>query len=380
MLQTGIVGIGNTGNQIALLAHNKMDIPVIAINSSEKDLDSLPNNIPKRLLKDKTGLSLGAGKDRLTAKTLLKESLNSILSDQEIISTLKNLDVLFVISSTGGGTGSGTAPLMYEILSKTFRDVKVILVGVLPTIDETLDSQLNTIGYLKEVYKTLENPTYMLYDNGKLNVPYHELLQKVNNEIIEDIDVIRCKYNFTTSLDSIDDKDAMRILSTPGRLVVSRTTGLKDKDIEISDNIESTIINNVKKSAHVELQRDKHVDTRGLIANMSQDLSEMFNTSMPKLTEATGEPLHSFKHISINEDNEPNNIFVIMSGMSFIKDRLDTIGARVEAIQEASKAKAEMDDDIFNLASELQNSIGYDDDDDDDDGTINASDIFSKFM
>ena len=34
MLEVGIIGIGNAGNQVASLAKEKLNIPVIAINSS----------------------------------------------------------------------------------------------------------------------------------------------------------------------------------------------------------------------------------------------------------------------------------------------------------------------------------------------------------
>lgn len=381
MLDVGVIGIGNTGNQIALTCYNRLGIPVVAINSSEKDLESLPNSIPKRLLKDRRGLSLGAGKDRKTAKSLLKESLDSIISDSEIINTFKNLDVLFVVSSTGGGTGSGTSPLMYEILDKTFKDVKIILVGVIPSIDETLDSQCNTIGYLKEVYKTLDNPTFMLYDNGKPDLPYQEVLTAVNENVCNDIDILRCTYNYTTQLDSIDDQDAKKILGKPGRIIVASVTDIKDKDIETSEMLETKLLNDIKKNAHVELQRDKFVMTRGFIANISPELSNVLNTSLPKINENIGEPLNAFKHISINESKEPNNIFVIMSGLSFIKDRLDTIGYRVSEIQNAMKRKDNMDDsDIFDIGDDIGQLLNDDEPMDTGEETLKASDIFSKFM
>lgn len=378
MLNIGIIGIGNTGNQIALLANQKLSVPVLCINSSEKDLETIPNNIPKRLLKDKTGLSLGAGKDRKTAKKLLKESLNNLLSDDEVTGMIRNLDNLYIISSTGGGTGSGTAPLMYEIIKKAF-DVNVILVGVLPTNEETLDSQLNTIGYLDELYNILDNPTYMLYDNSKLDIPYHDLLQKVNNEIVDDINVMRCMYNISTNLDSIDDKDAMRILSTPGRLLVSRTENIRDKDVDTSDKIESLIINSIKQSSCVELQRDKNLVARGLICNISEDLSAVLNSSLPKINDVIGEPLKAFKHIYINENNEENNIFTIMAGLSQVKDRLEVIESRVEGIQEKRKDKDVIGNDVFSRFSSLQDELSTEDEELDD-TPINPADIFNKFM
>ena len=120
MLNVGIIGIGNTGNQVAALAHERLSVPVIAINSSEKDLETIPIDIPKKLIKSATGTSHGAGKDRKLAKTYLRDSIKELLGDTELVSLLseKNLDVVFVVSSTGGGTGSGTAPMMANIIAE----------------------------------------------------------------------------------------------------------------------------------------------------------------------------------------------------------------------------------------------------------------------
>ena len=128
MLNVGIIGIGNTGNQIAALAKNELGIKVLAINSSEKDLDTLPNDIPKKIIKEKEGLSRGAGKDRSLAKKYLKDTIMELMKDKEFTELVGELDIVFVISSTGGGTGSGTAPLLANIISSTFVDTKTILI------------------------------------------------------------------------------------------------------------------------------------------------------------------------------------------------------------------------------------------------------------
>ena len=120
MLKVGIIGIGNTGNQVAALAMKKLNIPVLAINSSEKDLETVPDGVPRRLISDKSGLSQGAGKNRALAKKYLKESIMGFLAEETMQKFILDLDVLFVVSSTGGGTGSGTAPLMTSIISSTY--------------------------------------------------------------------------------------------------------------------------------------------------------------------------------------------------------------------------------------------------------------------
>jgi cell division protein ftsZ homolog 3 len=380
MLEVGIIGIGNTGNQVASLAKEKLGIPVLAINSSEKDLETVPNNIPKKLITDKDGLSSGAGKDRQLAKTYLKDSITNLLKDQEIIDLISPLDVVFIVSSTGGGTGSGTAPLLANIIEARFVDTKVIMVGVLPVNSEALSAHVNTLEYLNELYKVMENQTYMLYDNDKCaGLPSYKLLDKVNNEIVEDINVLRCNYNYTTKLDSIDDRDAKRLISFAGRIVVSRVEDFKEKDTD-NMTIEDMLIDNIKKNCHVEAQRDKKVMASGIITNLSQTLTEEFDNNIPKVRDFTGDPIHAFNHIYVNDDRKmPNNVYLILSGLSPINDRINIISDRIEEIEERQKT-LESDDALSSVSLNTLSSKISDKEKSNESTTVDLKDIFGKFM
>lgn len=380
MLEVGIIGLGNTGNQVAALAKEKLGIPVVAINSSEKDLETVPNNIPKKLISDKDGLSAGAGKDRNLAKSYLKDSITNLLKDQEMIDMISPLDVVFVVSSTGGGTGSGTAPLLANILEATFADTKVIMIAVLPVNNEALSAHVNTLEYLNELYKVMDNQTYMLYDNDKCaGMPSYKLLEKVNNEIVKDIDVLRCTYNFTTKLDSIDDRDAKRLISFPGRIVVSRVEDFKEKDTD-NMSIEDMLIDNIKKNCHVDAQRDKKIMASGIITNLSQALTEEFDNNIPKVRDFTGDPIHAFNHIYVNDDRKmPNNVYLIMSGLTPVNDKINLISDRIEEI-EARQKTLEADDALSAVELNALSSKISDKTKTSDATTVDLKDIFSKFM
>lgn len=380
MLEVGIIGIGNTGNQVAALAKEKLNIPVVAINSSEKDLETVPDSIPKKLITDKDGLSSGAGKDRKLAKSYLKDSITSLLKDKEMVEMIAPLDVVFIVSSTGGGTGSGTAPLMANIIEARFVDTKVILVGVLPVNNEALSAHVNTLEYLNELYKVLDNQTYMLYDNDKCsNLPSYKLLDKVNNEIVEDINVLRCNYNYTTKLDSIDDRDAKRLISFPGRVMVARVEDFKEKDTD-NMTLEDMIIDNIKKNCHVEAQRDKKIMASGIITNLSQTLTEEFDNNIPKVRDFTGDPVHAFNHIYVNDDRKmPNNLYLIMSGLTPVNDRINIISDRIEEIENKQKV-LESEDALSSVQLDALSTKISDKENNNESSTVDLKDIFGKFM
>lgn len=378
MLKVGIIGLGNTGNQVAALAQEKLKVPVVAINSSEKDLESVPQIEIRRLIKKKDGESAGAGKDRSLAKKYLKDSIVDLLSDTEINDMIINLDVVFVVSSTGGGTGSGTAPVLTNLISERFADTKCIMVGVLPVNEEAYSSHVNTLQYLDELYSVMHGQTYMLYDNDKLaGLPSYQLLEKVNNEIVADIDVLRCTYNTKTQYDSIDDRDMTRLISFGGRIMVSRLEGFQEKDCD-NQSIEDMIIANIKKNCHVESQRDRKVMATGIISNLSDALTGTFDNNIPKVREFVGDPVHAFAHVKVNENRkDPNNVFFIATGLTPISDRINRISDRVEEIEEKQRVLEEE-----NSLSEI-NIKALSENVKDEEKVINenfnANDIFSKF-
>lgn len=382
MLKVGIVGIGNTGNQVASLAQDRLKIPVLAINSSAKDLETVPSSIPKKLISSADGLSQGAGKNRALAKSYLKDSIMTFLSSEDVQTFINALDVLFIVSSTGGGTGSGTAPLMANIIQSTFVDVKVILIGVLPVNNEALSAHVNTLEYLNELYSQLTNQTYMLYDNDRLaSLPSYQMMEKVNEEIVSDIDVIRCTYNMTTRFDSIDEQDMMRLISFPGRIVVARLQKIAEKDLD-NVSIEDKLIDVIKKNCHVEAQRDKKVTASGIITNLSSTISETFDNHVPKVREFIGDPIHDFNHIYINDDRKlPNNVFLILSGLTPVNDKIHKISDRVDEIQEKQKALEEENALNEIELSKLSGTVASKDSKSSDNvSAVDLKSIFDKFM
>lgn len=342
MLNVGVIGLGNTGNQIASLAYEQLKIPVMAVNSSGKDLETISNNIPKKLISDASGESKGAGKNRQLAKKYLKDSIMTFLSSEDVQDFIGDLDVLFVVSSTGGGTGSGTSLIMSSIIASMFVDVHVITIGVLPVMNEALSAHVNTLEYLNELYSTLDGQTYMLYDNDKYSgMPSYKMMNLVNEEVVKDIDVLRCTYNYTTKYDSIDEEDMRRLISFPGRILVARLEDIKERDLD-KDTIEDLLIKKIKSNAHTEIQRDQKVIATGIIANLSEAVFSDFDNHIEKVRDFIGDPDHDFNHLYVNEERKmPNNVFLIIGGLSVVNDRITKISDRIEEIEQKQKTREE---------------------------------------
>lgn len=381
MLNVGVIGLGNTGNQIASLAYEQLKIPVMAVNSSEKDLETINNNIPKKLITDADGESKGAGKNRQLAKKYLKDSIMTFLSSEDVQDFVGDLDVLFVVSSTGGGTGSGTSLIMSSIIASMFVDVHVITIGVLPVMNEALSAHVNTLEYLNELYSTLDGQTYMLYDNDKYSgMPSYKMMNLVNEEVVKDIDVLRCTYNYTTKYDSIDEEDMRRLISFPGRILVARLEDIRERDLD-KDSIEDLLIKKIKSNAHTEIQRDQKVIATGIIANLSEAVFSEFDNHIEKVRDFIGDPDHDFNHLYVNEERKmPNNVFLIIGGLSVINDRIAKISDRIEEIEQKQKTREE-ENSLNDLSvSELSQKVSSKDKSKKSSASnVDIAGIFSKF-
>lgn len=348
MLNIGIIGIGNAGNQVAALAANEMGIDAICINSSEKDLGMVGGKAKKILIGD----SKGAGKNRDEAKAFIKENLKSICNSEEIDQFFKsadgvNKDFVFIVSSTGGGTGSGSAPMFADIMRALRPNTNFILIGIMPSISEAFSAQVNTCEYFKELYSACTDIPYMVYDNEKMSdKPINVMMDTINKAIVDDLKVIRGDYQFPTKYCSIDEKDATSILTTTGRIVIAGARDIRQKQLD-KKTIGQFIVDDLKENCHAEMNRDKKVHRLGIISYLDADVNEKFDGQLQDVQEFIGTPIETFTHFAIKGEDVseiPNVIYLIASGLSRIDDRIERVAARVQEIQDAQeKLKAHQD-------------------------------------
>lgn len=385
--QIALIGIGNAGNQIAYLGAKSYSeiFDCIYINSSEADLN---------MVKDESGLKFkigspdeieGSGKNRTKIKEVMLKHVNEILADEKLQNCIVEKKYCFIISSIAGGTGSGLSPCLMEVLRQMYPDTNFILVAVLPQLKASLMEQGNALEYLNELYDVLgSNTTYMIYDNERVSdMPPTTGLEEVNKNIIEDLRVLSSIDNVPTIYESIDEADMESIITTPGRLLVSRVTaGLTEKNLE-DNNLDDIIIKNIKQSRHCETDRNKKVTRWGIITYFTDQVNKLYNPDLNGLIEFIGTPVERFNHNAINENNENMNfLYLIASGLSPINDRVKKITERIEelknalATDESNKYILSGDGASYSILEERKKAEKQKKEAE----TIVPADIFKKFM
>lgn len=344
-----IVGIGNCGSQVAALAEKKYPelVDAIYINSSAADLDQVPADESRKLKVGKSGEIEGSGKNRTKMKQILKEEIEEVIGNNEMVCNMINEKIYcFIIASAAGGTGSGTAPVLMHIMREMFTSTNFILVGVLPQLGASLMEQGNTIEFVKELYEILgPSTTYMIYDNETTaNLSPTRALEVVNEQIVEDIHALSGAENYPTPYESIDEADMESIITTPGRLMVIRLkNGLTEKTLE-DIKVDDMIIKCAKKSAHAETDRNKKVVRWGVITYLTESVNRLYTGNLDGLLDFIGTPTERFNHNAINKGHDSDNfLYLIAAGLSPINDRTKKIADRITelknqlATDEASK-------------------------------------------
>lgn len=335
-----IIGVGNCGSQVAALAENKYpDIfDSIYINTSESDLAMVKSNDSLKFKIGKKNEVEGSGKNRTKMKEYLMNDINRILTDEKLQNTIAPKRYVFIISSAAGGTGSGATPVLMEIMRQMFPDTNFILVGVLPQISASLMEQGNALEFLTELYDVLgDRTTYMIYDNeNTADLPPTQALEVINENIVEDLRILSGVDNYPTPYESIDEADMESIISTPGRLLVTRLDkGLSEKNME-DNNLDEMIIKSIKKSAHAETDRNKRVVRWGIITYFTDSVNRLYTSNLDGLSNFIGTPVERFNHNAINPNNENLNfLYMIASGLSPINDRVTKITNRIEELKNA---------------------------------------------
>lgn len=365
MLNLLVIGTGNCGGQVAGTTFEKYNIPAAAINCSEVDLSTLPEDLIKIHVVSKVEDSEGSGQDREKAKEYAKENAAYICSNEELTAQIISSDLVFVVGSTSGGYGSGSALPTCKLLDMKFKkeipEAKIVFipVNVTPSLKSSKGELTNTLGYLDGLTRAMQGYSYMSFSNDKYsNLQMPDMYDAVNNEIADDIHALSAYYNKATKYSSIDKNDMKRLLSVPGRIVVSQLFDVKESDVE-EESVEDLLLNKIKKSAHTELTKDKHVGAYGIITNLSENVEKSLDTSLGKVRAEFGETTFQFTHIYRNEDRkDENHVILIMSGLSPVKSYITKIQDRLEDIEATlSQVQADEADINADFLNQIQTTI-----------------------
>jgi len=227
-----VVGLGQCGGRLAdeFARMNKNTITgAFAVNTDEADLTGL-KNIPsdyqhRILLGGRKTSGHGVGKINEVGTQLAREGGDKIIDALRVTPRFYETDAFFVVGSTAGGTGSGSLPVVTELIKQRYHPKPVYALAVLPFEHEEnaeLRSLWNTATCLKSVYSVADavfvadNQRYLRKDSSLANniveinrqivAPFHDLLSageqtkrgKIGTRVVDAGDIIQTLGGWTT--------------------------------------------------------------------------------------------------------------------------------------------------------------------------------------
>lgn len=209
-----VIGIGGGGGNIVSELSKKLKdfssqkVDFVAANTDNQALGALSRNIKVFPFGQKLTHGLGAGRDVLVGDRAAKEDVEKI---KNLFSD--NKDLYIVVSSLGGGTGTGATPAFLKIASQ--MNLMTLGIFTLPFSFEgrkKMDMALNSINEMKDylnAYMVL--PNEKIFGLTKEEVSFTDSLNLLNNHLANSLEGL-LRTTYSPGVINIDWADIKTIL------------------------------------------------------------------------------------------------------------------------------------------------------------------------
>ncbi len=210
-----VVGTGGAGNNTIDRLHEMgiTGVELIAVNTDAQHLLRTKAD-RKILIGKKTTRGLGAGSDPALGEQAAREDMDDIRK------ALEGADLVFITCGLGGGTGSGSAPVIAEVA----REIGALTVGVV-TLPFTSEGRIRLENAIKSLSKLMQEvDTIIIIPNDKLlevapDLPITAAF-KVADEILANAIKGITELITKPGLVNLDFADVRRIMTRGGPAVI----------------------------------------------------------------------------------------------------------------------------------------------------------------
>lgn len=332
----GFIGLGAAGGNVADEAVAR-GIPGIAINYSQKDLESLEH------VEDVLKLvgSEGVGKNREEAISLMGKNWESAVSFVKEHYSIPSIEILFVCFSTGGGSGSGMAPVLLEILMEEMPDKTFVAVPIIPDLSEVLINQMNCLRTSEELSRL--NLCVLPIDNEQVRRLHpkqgkNKIYKVANETFVSLISKLESYTDKQSKHGVMDKKDFKTILGTKGIGLVAAAEIANVLNTDLSEEgVAASIRKSWEENIFITPQKERIVRA-GMVFDGQESMMDCLNYEVIFKGFQSGMPLDLFEGYY---HEGTGKVFSILSGLSWYTDRLSKIESIIESKQEATDALME---------------------------------------
>lgn len=357
LLNAQVIGLGAAGNKAAINLTKKKYIEiedVLLINSTAKDIpvefiNSHQNNYA--IIGDGIG---GCGQEREKGKQVCLEALQSgkLNLDKFIKPTT---DFVVVISSTEGGTGSGSSVVVAQYI-KEVLNTDVVLFAITgfeqkPIVPRSIANTLDFFKDTKSSYhvEILSNKKFLSECRGN----YMKAESMCNDEIAKRFSVITGQRMVTHATQNIDARDLKKLVTEPGwGNTEIATVEERIKNVAQFNDILNNMLDDTKS---IDVLKPS-LKRLGGIVNLSEKEQGSIDYNFSEVINRYGTPFELYKHI---EDCEAEERFIafIGTGMHMPIEYFENL---YDEYQQSVTSVNTSEDDFFSKMSNMQTTSEFD--------------------
>lgn len=291
----------------------------------------------------------GCGKERTLAKNITMQALKNGLPIDDFVTT-GNPDMIVLVTSTSGGSGSGSSTILAKYI-KNVLGVNVHIFGFTGFGADGREMQ-NTIEFFQDIeedfgVECISNEKFVSED-----LSITDMERAADNEFSDRMEVLQ-GLDIYDAVQNIDDTDLYK-LSTTTRFMDIEYIQLPDK-IKNAAAFNTALTEGLDNSKSLETSIGCH--RLGIIINCREEDLQYIDVHGTKIKERFGMPYESFLHIQHESDLE-NFIAIIVGGMKLPMDEVKAVYERYKELsKQVNKEKDNFFDTIGNLRGDQEDSM-----------------------
>ena len=349
-LRLGIIGLGQGGSSIAVeFFKSPNSYPTIVINTARQDLELLDIPSTQKIYLD-AGVE-GAAKDQSIGREVAEvyeETISTAVKKQ-----LGDCQAFIVCTSLGGGTGSGSLPVVVDILNQIGKPVLVLALLPMTSDDASIKSNsVNSLEKLSEMLQEGKIANIICVDNAKIEnmysgASYMDFFELANKAIVEPICEIN-RLSATPSKNQAFDSAEFTRLLLEGKGCISYskiaiTHGENEDEFKLAMALDESLEQNLLSNLDI---KDAHMGALVFVASRgtwSSIPAANINYASSRFSTRCEGAVAVFKGNYVSEDVEDGTVeaLCIFSGLPLPMQRLELLRTEAGQMAEAAKKKGE---------------------------------------
>ncbi|MDD3121887.1 MAG: hypothetical protein PHC62_00060 [Candidatus Izemoplasmatales bacterium] len=344
-----LFGMGAAGNKAAMLATESNIIEkenVILFNSTATDI---PRSYDGQVIEFPGNVG-GTGKDRNISKRQAKLAidnksidLKTLLSDADG----NQVDQVIFVTSTDGGSGSGSTTVIAEYIHKTFK-MPVMIFAIIGRPKDIRGSR-NTVEFFKEIGNKF---TVAIIENKKVaegpdDTNDSAIEAKANAEFCRELSLFLGNQIEDDNMEqNLDERELYKLRTTPGYTIMSTT--IFDNKIKNIEQTRKEVAESLDNICNPDPD-NKDMARLGLVYNCDREESSFMDV-LPVIKDKFGLAFEVFTHRQYN-NKSPRIVGIIMAGLAMPMKEIQDI---YEEYKEATSMINKQEDNFFNSIKTME--------------------------